>query len=134
MTAVVGVTPSFMQRLADERVDERAFAGIELADDDEQEQLVELGDRLVERFLLVVGRVDPCERGAQPHQQGPLLPKKSVLFAGEHAGQHKAGGCTNQTMWVKSVVSRQSLVGSRQSAVSVSSLSQQSWVVTRTAD
>ena len=34
---------------AEQRVDERALAGVELADDDEEEQLVELPDRLGER-------------------------------------------------------------------------------------
>ena len=50
------------QRLADQRVDERALAGVELADHDEQEQLVELGDGLIEGLLLIVGGVDARQR------------------------------------------------------------------------
>ena len=46
----------FHQRLADERVDEGAFPGVELADDDEEKELVELGNGLVEGLLLIGGR------------------------------------------------------------------------------
>ena len=44
----------FHQRLADEGVDEGAFPGVELADDDEEKELVELGNRLVEGLLLIL--------------------------------------------------------------------------------
>ena len=37
------------RRAAEQRVDERALAGVELADDDQEEQLVELAHRLGER-------------------------------------------------------------------------------------
>ena len=40
-----GRDPFLQHRLADEGVDERALAGIELADDDEEKELVELADR-----------------------------------------------------------------------------------------
>ena len=64
---------------AEQRVDERALAGVELADDDEQEQLVELLDRAVER-LLVLGRgVEPGQRRPQPRQDAPLLLEQLVL-------------------------------------------------------
>ncbi len=49
MCAVVGVTPSSSTRRAEEGVDERALAGVELADDDQEEELVELPHRLGER-------------------------------------------------------------------------------------
>ena len=62
--AVVGVTPLERDPAADDRVDERALAGVEFADDDEQEQLVELLDRLLERPLLVGGGVEAHECGA----------------------------------------------------------------------
>ncbi len=70
------------QRLADERVDERALARVELADDDEQEQLVELRDGLIECLLLVGGRIDARQRGAQPHQQRPLFAQECILSVG----------------------------------------------------
>ena len=36
-------------RVSEQRVDERAFAGVELSHDDQEEQFVELPDRLGER-------------------------------------------------------------------------------------
>ena len=44
--------PFCEDRLAEQRVDERALPGVELADDDQQEQLVELADRRGERRLI----------------------------------------------------------------------------------
>ena len=61
MCAVVGVTPSSRTRAAEQRVDERALAGVELADDDQEEELVELADRFCE-----CGRVPGrCRHGRQ---------------------------------------------------------------------
>ena len=51
--------------LPDERVDEGALAGVELADDDQQEELVELLDRSLERGLMLGRGVEPHQRGAQ---------------------------------------------------------------------
>ncbi len=92
-----GGHPFCQQRLPDERVDERALAGIELSDDDKQEQLVELPDGLVERLLLVVSGVDARQRRAQPHEQGTLFAEQGVLFVGKHTCQHASLRCTNQT-------------------------------------
>ena len=80
------------QRLADEGIDERALARVELADDDKQEQLVELRNRLVERLLLFDSGVDPRERGTQPHQQGPFFSQECILFVGKDARQHRVPG------------------------------------------
>ena len=85
------------QRLAHERVDERAFAGIELADDDQQKELVELRDRPIERRLLLAARVDTRERGVESHQQTPFFPQERLLSIGQYAGQHVLLHCTNQT-------------------------------------
>ena len=82
--AVVGVTPSCGDLAADERVDEGALAGVELADDDEQEQLVELLDRAVER-LLVLGRgIEARQRGAQSREDAALLADQLILGAGQN--------------------------------------------------
>ncbi len=57
---------AFLQdRLADERVDERALAGVELADDDQQEELVELADRRGQRRLVGGIRAETRQRVAQ---------------------------------------------------------------------
>ena len=87
--------PFLHQRLPDERVDECALAGVELAHNHEQEQFVELRNGLVEGLLLIVGGVDACERGAQPREQGPFFAEKGVLLVGEHTCQHMSVECTN---------------------------------------
>ena len=79
--AVVGVTPSSTTRAAEQRVDEGALAGVELADDDEQEELVELLDRAVERGLVLRRRIEPDEGGAQPREDPPLVLQKLVLVS-----------------------------------------------------
>src|SRR5438105_12468173 len=48
----------FEQGPAQQRVDKGAFAGVELADHDEQEHLVELVDGLLERVLRVRGEAE----------------------------------------------------------------------------
>ena len=66
-------------RLPSERVDERALPGVEFADDDEQEQLVELLDGLVERVLMFGCGVEPGERRAQAGEDAPLLLEQLIL-------------------------------------------------------
>ena len=55
--------------LADERVDERALAGVELADDDEEEELVELDEGGPERGRVVWRRGDCRELGSEIGEQ-----------------------------------------------------------------
>ena len=53
MNAVGGRRHAFLKNgLADERVDERALAGIEFSDHDEEEELVQLPDRKGQRGLV----------------------------------------------------------------------------------
>ena len=85
------------ERLAHERVDERAFARIELADDDQQKDLVELRDRPIERRLLLAARVATRKRRVESHQQTPFFPQECLLSIGQYAGQHILSPCTNQT-------------------------------------
>ena len=90
------------QRLADERVDERALAGVELADDDQQEQLVELRDGLVERFLLVGAGVDPRQRGAQARSAAPVpraagRPVRRKVRASAHGGMQESDQSDHRT-------------------------------------
>ena len=84
----------FHQRLADKGVDEGAFPGVELADDDEEKELVELGNRLVEGLLLVLPGVNPRKRGSKPHEQAALLAKQGVLPGRKHLRQHRDVNCT----------------------------------------
>ena len=49
---------------AHDRIDECALAGVELSDDDEEEQLVELLDRLLQRLLLVGSGIEADQCGA----------------------------------------------------------------------
>ena len=86
--AVVGVTPFLRDRAADERVDEGALAGVEFADDDQQEQLVELLDRAIERLLMLRRRVEARECRAQPREHAALLAHQLILCAGQNPGQH----------------------------------------------
>ncbi len=76
------------QRLADERVDERALARVELADDDEQEQLVELRDRLIERLLLVVGARRCAQAPCAAASAEPALRAGVRPVVGKYACQH----------------------------------------------
>ena len=64
---------------AEQRVDEGALAGVELADDDEKEQLVELLDRAVERLLMLRCSVEPGQRRPQPREETPLVLEQLVL-------------------------------------------------------
>ena len=70
--AVVGVMPSVATGLADQRVDHRRLAGVELADDDQQEQLIQ-GARGLPQDPQVVGRgIEAGQRLAQIVEQRPL--------------------------------------------------------------
>ena len=55
--------------LSDERVDERALAGIELADDDEEEELVELDEGGPERGGVLWRRRDCRQLGPEIGEQ-----------------------------------------------------------------
>ena len=59
---------------AEQRVDEGALAGVELADDDQEEELVELLDRAVERLLVLRRRVEPGQRRPQAGQDAAARP------------------------------------------------------------
>ena len=76
------------QRLADKRVDERTLAGVELANDDEKKKLVELGDGLCERFLLLDARIDAGQRRSKPHQEDALFAQQRLLRRRQYACQH----------------------------------------------
>src|SRR6185503_481084 len=78
---------------AEQRVDERALAGIELPDHDEQEQLVELLDRPIERLLMFGSRVEAAEGDAQPREDAALLLEELILRGGENLRQHSAFRC-----------------------------------------
>ena len=81
---------------ADERVDEGALAGVELADDHQEEELVELGDRGLERLLVLPRRVEPGEGDAQAAEHRALLAKQLILWRGQNLRQHaRALFCRN---------------------------------------
>ena len=85
--AVVGVTPSASRAWADEGVDEGAFAGVELADDHQEEQGVELLYRRGQRGLVVGGGAEPGQRVAQGREQVACVCKLSFGTGVENA-QH----------------------------------------------
>ena len=90
--------PLVRDRRADERVDERALAGVELADDDEEEQFVELLDRLLERGLVIAERHRTGRARLQPRKDLSLFAEQLILgvdriFASmqlEHARNRRA--------------------------------------------
>ena len=61
--------PFLQQHLSEESVDEGALARVELADDHQEEQLVELAHRRGQRGLVVVGRAELGQRVAQGREQ-----------------------------------------------------------------
>ena len=69
----------FHQALAGERIDERALSGVELPDDDKQEELVELLDRSLQRRHGLVGGAEADEARAQVVQDAPLLAHDLLL-------------------------------------------------------
>ena len=66
----------------------RALAGVELADDDEQEELVELSDRLGERGAVVGRGLDAPERHLQLAERGALLGEERLLVLAQQADGH----------------------------------------------
>ena len=61
-----GRRDTFLQHLLPgEGVDERALAGVEFADHDEQEEFIELANRRGERRLIGIGRTETRQRIAQ---------------------------------------------------------------------
>ena len=65
--------------LAEQRVDERALTRVELADDHEQEELVQLLDRPLERHLMLGRGVEPRQRDAEVPQTAALLLEQGLL-------------------------------------------------------
>ena len=84
---MVGVTPSGSTSSPSERVDERALSGVELADDHQQEELVELAHRRGQRGLVVAGGAEPGQRVAQGGEQLACLRQLSFGPGVENA-QH----------------------------------------------
>jgi len=83
--------PLLQEPAAQEGVDEGALAGVELAGDDEQEELVELARRALEGRLVLGRGVEAGERPAQLGEQPPVLGEQLVLSAVEDAPQHRRG-------------------------------------------
>ena len=76
--------------LAEQRVDESRFARVELADDHEQEKLIELEDCAVElRHVIRVG-IQRGQRMAQRHQLAALGLQDPLVIFGQKAIQHRA--------------------------------------------
>ena len=69
-----GRRDAFLQHAAaEQRIDERALAGVELADDDDQEQLVELLHRSAEGVEVVGRRLEAHQHVAQLRQRRPFV-------------------------------------------------------------
>src|SRR4029077_1041396 len=86
-----GGDPLFEDLAPQQGVDEGALAGVELAGDDEQEQLVELLGRPREGRPGLGRGVDPRQRLPQVAEQPAVLGQQLVLILIENAPQH--GGC-----------------------------------------
>ena len=69
----------FDDAAAEQRVDHRRFASIELADDHEAEEVVQIGDRLLQRFDVVVGGVKPGEPECELLQEAALIRQPARL-------------------------------------------------------
>jgi hypothetical protein len=69
--------------LAEQGVDERALARVELADHHEEEQLVELAERAQEGVLVVSLHVEPGQHRSQVGQELALLREQGLLAPGE---------------------------------------------------
>ena len=74
--------------LAEQGIDQRGLAGVELADDDQQEQLVELQDRLLERVEGLTRHVERAERGARVGERGFLFAQELCLRFGQDGLEH----------------------------------------------
>src|ERR1700681_2908079 len=68
--------PLLRDAATDERVDERALAGVELADDDEEKQLVELRDRTFEHQVLLGRGIEARKRDLQSRENRALLARR----------------------------------------------------------
>ena len=80
---------AFVEHLAaDERVDEAALAGIELADDDDEEELVEAPDRLGQGILIGGPAVEPRERALETSETLALLGEKRLVIRCQNAREH----------------------------------------------
>ena len=73
---------------SEEGVDEGALAGIELADHHEQEELIELVDRVRERPTVVVGGLRALECGRHLGEELALGSQKLLLFRVQNRFQH----------------------------------------------
>ena len=69
-------------------VDEGALAGVELAGDHEEEELVELERRPLEGRLVLARRVEPHQGLLEVAEQPPVLGQQLVLIPIENAPQH----------------------------------------------
>ena len=85
MREVVGVTPFLEHALAEQRVDERALARVELADHHQQEQLVELADGARERLLVLLRGLDAHEQHPQLSELAVQLPEQALALLVEDA-------------------------------------------------
>ena len=81
--------PFLEDRRAEQGVDERALAGVELADDDQQEQFVELTDRLRERGLSFLGGARTRQHHLEIAQDATLVSQQPFLLV----GQNSSHGC-----------------------------------------
>jgi hypothetical protein len=73
---------------AEQRVDEGSLAGIELADDDEQKQLIQLEQRPVEHLQVFRRRVQAGQRPAQLVNCPPLRLEQLLRLRGQESLQH----------------------------------------------
>ena len=77
--------------LPEQGIDEGALAGIELAHDHEQEQLVELRDRAGEGLLILGGQVKARQLHLQGPEQAPFLREERLLAGVEDGSEHPEG-------------------------------------------
>ncbi len=83
-----GGDPLLQDLAPQQRVDEGALAGVELAGDDEQEELVELQRRPLEGRLVLRRGVEARQRLPQIAEQTTVFGQKLVLISIENAPQH----------------------------------------------
>jgi len=87
-----GGHPLLEDAFPEQRVDERALARVELADDDEQEEVVELLQRLPQRGVVVGLRVGARQRAEQLLQHAAHAADDLRLLRRQHAGGVAHGG------------------------------------------
>ena len=78
----------FDQFLACQRVDEGALAGVELADDDDEKELVEAARRFRQGVLPSCLDVEPGEKPLQPGHRIAHFPQQGLMIRRQYAGQH----------------------------------------------